>query len=146
MIHPQYPQHPFRIRKEGEINRIFDENRRSWVKLTPEEWVRQNFYQWLVQEMGYPASMIAIEMQIRLFELNKRFDMLVYNRDHQPWMMIECKAPSVPLNEHTLMQLLRYNMAVPVPYLVITNGAYCSAIERNTDSLQELDSLPRYPQ
>lgn len=144
MIHPQYPQHPFRVQKEGEINRIFDENRRAWVKLTPEEWVRQNFYQWLVQVMEYPASMIAIEKEIRLFELTKRFDLLVFDRDHKPWMIVECKAPSVPLNEKTLMQVLRYNMAVPVPYIVMTNGSYCRVLKRGEDEAGEVEEMPNW--
>jgi Type I restriction enzyme R protein N terminus (HSDR_N) len=91
MINPKYPQFEFRIRKEGDITRIFCESRKIWVRLTPEEWVRQNFFQWLVQEMKYPASMIAVEKEIRLFELNKRFDMLVYDKEHKPWMIVECR-------------------------------------------------------
>jgi hypothetical protein len=144
MINPMYPQHEFRIKKEGDLSRIFDEARKIWVKLTPEEWVRQNFFQFLVTEMKYPASMIAVEKEITLFELTKRFDMLVYDQQHKPWMMVECKAQSVPLNERTLMQVLRYNMAVPVPYIVMTNGAYCRAIQRHGDTVSELDVLPAY--
>jgi hypothetical protein len=144
MINPKYPQHEFRTRKEGDITRIFCESRKIWVRLTPEEWVRQNFFQWLVQEMKYPASMIAVEKEIRLFELNKRFDMLVYDKEHKPWMMVECKAQSVPLTGKTLMQVLRYNMAVPVPYIVMTNGSYVRAISRQGEAVQELAELPSY--
>ncbi|HLO81533.1 MAG TPA: type I restriction enzyme HsdR N-terminal domain-containing protein [Chitinophagaceae bacterium] len=144
MINPKYPHHEFRIKKEGDISRIFCESRKIWVKLTPEEWVRQNFFQWLLQEMKYPASMIAVEKEIRLFELNKRFDILVYNRNHEPWMMVECKAQSVPLTEKTLMQVLRYNLAVPVPFIVMTNGSYVRAIARQGDAVTELTELPAY--
>lgn len=144
MINPKYPQHEFRIKKEGDSSRIFCENRKIWVKLTPEEWVRQNFFQWLVQEMKYPASMIAVEKEIRLFDLNKRFDILVYDRQHTPWMMVECKAQSVPLTEKTLMQVLRYNLAVPVPFIVMTNGSYVRAIARQGDDVTELNELPAY--
>ncbi len=144
MINPIYPQHEFRIRKEADLSRIFDEARKIWVKLTPEEWVRQNFFQYLITELNYPASLIAVEKEIVLFDLTKRFDMLVYDRDHQPWMMVECKAQSVPLTEKTLMQVLRYNMAVPVPYIVMTNGSYCRAIHRNGQDVVELDKLPDY--
>jgi hypothetical protein len=114
------------------------------VRLTPEEWVRQNFFQWLVQEMKYPASMIAVEKEIRLFDLNKRFDMLVYDKVQKPWLMVECKAQSVPLTEKTLMQVLRYNMAVPVPFIVMTNGSYVRAISRQGEEVREMDELPVY--
>jgi len=145
MINPVYPAHEFRIRTEDGTRKIFDENRKIWVKLTPEEWVRQNFFQWMVQVKGYPPSLIAIEKEIRLFELTKRFDMLVYDRSHQPWMMVECKAQGVPLNEKTFLQALRYNIAVPVPYIVVTNGAYCRAVLRGNEKVSELSELPEYP-
>jgi hypothetical protein len=144
MINPQYPSFEFKIRKEGDIKKIFCESRKIWVRLTPEEWVRQNFFQWLVQEMKYPASMIAVEKEIKLFDLTKRFDILVYNRDHAPWMMVECKAQSVPLTEKTLMQVLRYNMAIPVPFIVMTNGSYVRAISRQGETVQEIAQLPSY--
>jgi hypothetical protein len=144
MINPKYPAFEFKIRKEGDITRIFCESRKIWVRLTPEEWVRQNFFQWLVQEMKYPPSMIAVEKEIRVFDLTKRFDILVYNRDHTPWLMVECKAQSIPLTEKTLMQVLRYNMAVPVPYIVMTNGSYVRAIARDGEEVREMDELPEY--
>ena len=85
-----YPHHPYKI-KEDEQRRefIFDELRKLWVRLTSEEWVRQNFAQYLVQVMKYPASYVAIEREIRLGERKKRFDLLVFNKAAQPWMMIE---------------------------------------------------------
>ncbi|HSF45649.1 MAG TPA: type I restriction enzyme HsdR N-terminal domain-containing protein [Chitinophagaceae bacterium] len=144
MINPSYPPFEFKTRKEGEITRIFCEARKIWVRLTPEEWVRQNFYQWLVQHMKYPSSMIAVEKEIKLFDLVKRFDILVYNTDHTPWLMVECKAQTVPLTEKTLMQVLRYNMALPVPYIVMTNGSYVRAIAREGDSVREITELPPY--
>jgi hypothetical protein len=145
MINPKYPAFEFKIRKDGDVTKIFCESRRIWVRLTPEEWVRQNFFQWLVQEMKYPASMIAVEKEIKLFDLTKRFDILVYNRDHVPWLMVECKAQTVPLTEKTLMQVLRYNMAVPVPFIVMTNGSYVRAITRDGEGAREITALPEYP-
>lgn len=144
MINPTYPAFEFKIRKEGDITRIFCESRKVWVRLTPEEWVRQNLFQWLVQVLRYPASMIAVEKEIRLFELTKRFDILVYDKDHKPWMMVECKAQSVPLTEKTLMQVLRYNMAVPVPYIVMTNGSYVRAIFRDGEAVREIGEMPEW--
>ena len=89
MIKIQYPKFDFRIKKEDGKEWIFDEFRKQWVRLTPEEWVRQNILQYLVQVKKYPASLIAIEKEITLGELRKRFDILIY-RDAKPWMIIEC--------------------------------------------------------
>ncbi|AXY75478.1 restriction endonuclease subunit R [Paraflavitalea soli] len=142
MIRIEYPSFPFRIREEEGKELIFDELRRLWIRLTPEEWVRQNFLQYLVQTMGYPASLIAIERELKLGELRKRFDVLVYNRQHQPWLMVECKAMEVNLDESVLQQVLRYNIAVPVPFLVITNGHYCAGFEKRGQQLQAIGTLP----
>lgn len=142
MIRIEYPSFPFRIREEDGKEQIFDELRKVWIRLTPEEWVRQNFLQYLVQVMRYPASLIAIERELKLGELKKRFDVLVYNRQHQPWMMVECKAMEVNLDESVLQQVLRYNIAVPVPFLVITNGHYCAGFEKHGGQLQLIDTLP----
>ena len=130
------------MREEEGKELIFDELRRLWVRLTPEEWVRQNFLQYLVQTLRYPASLIAIERELKLGELRKRFDVLVYNRQHNPWMMVECKAMEITLDESVLQQVLRYNIAVPVPFLVVTNGHYCAGFEKRDQQLQPLDILP----
>jgi len=142
MIRINYPQHDFRRKEEEGKEYIFDELRKSWLRLTPEEWVRQNFLQYLIQEKRYPASLIAVEKEIQLGELKKRFDILVYNREHQPWMMIECKDMQTELNEPVLHQLLRYNIAVPVTYMIITNGSYCIGFHKKEQQLQLLDDLP----
>ncbi|MDI9363952.1 MAG: type I restriction enzyme HsdR N-terminal domain-containing protein [Flavobacterium sp.] len=122
MIKIAYPAFNFKIKGEVGKEVIFDEIRKQWVKLTPEEWVRQNTIQYLLQSLHYPTSLIAVEKELKLGELKKRFDILVYNRQHQPWLMIECKAMDVALTESVLQQVLRYNMAIPVAYLFITNG------------------------
>lgn len=144
MIKIEYPEFPFRIKKQGSSEFIFDELRHAWLRLTPEEWVRQNFVQYLVQVQKYPASLIAIEKEIRLGELRKRFDILVYDRDHQPWMMIECKEMQIDISEQILHQILRYNMAVPVRFLIITNGSYCLGYEKLADRLQLIEFLPAF--
>ncbi|MEI9943045.1 MAG: type I restriction enzyme HsdR N-terminal domain-containing protein [Chitinophagaceae bacterium] len=95
-----------------------------------EEWVRQNFIQYLIQVKKYPSSLIALEKMIELGELKKRFDILVYDTDHKPWMIVECKASSVELNETVLHQLLRYNISMPAEYLIITNGEYSYGWQR----------------
>lgn len=142
MISITYPAYRFRIKAENGREFIFDEWRKLWVRLTPEEWVRQNFLQYLVGVKAYPASLIAVEKKIQYGELSKRFDILVYDASHVPWMMIECKAMEVTLNEKVLHQVLRYNMSVPVTYLVITNGVFVAAFERNASGLHPLNDLP----
>ena len=142
MIKIHYPQHPFKIKKEGNAESIFDELRKSWIRLTPEEWVRQNFVQYLIQTKHYPSALIAIEKEIMLGELKKRFDILVYDRFHQPWMMVECKEMDTEINQNVLEQILRYNIAIPVRYLIITNGSYCLGYEKQHSHLQLLQALP----
>lgn len=144
MIRIEYPSFPYRIKEEEGKEFIFDEYRRQWLRLTPEEWVRQNFLQYLLQVKKYPASLTAIEKEIRLGELKKRFDILVYDAQHQPWLMVECKGMDVLLSDVVLQQVLRYNIAIPVPYLVITNGSFCVAYIRKNNQLQLLDVLPDF--
>jgi hypothetical protein len=143
MIKIDYPEHEFRTRHDKGGHQIFDELRKTWLKLTPEEWVRQHFVRFLISK-NIPASLVAIEKQIRVGELNKRFDILVYNADHQPWMMVECKATTVPLNEDVLHQVLRYNIAVPVKYLLITNGTECVVYMKENNKLVELAEVPGF--
>src|SRR5687768_15606872 len=104
MIPVAYPEPHFKIKTEVGKQSIFCLIRKRWMVLTPEEWVRQNFLAYLISVLKYPATLIAVEKEISLGELNKRFDILVYNGLHQPWMMIECKEPEVELNETVLQQ------------------------------------------
>lgn len=144
MINIYYPPHPFKIREESGKEFIFDEQRKQWVRLTEEEWVRQNFTQYLVQVKKYPSSYIAVEKKIKLGERNKRFDILVYNEAALPWMMIECKAMEIPLDKNVLWQILHYNLAIPVKYLVVTNGLICHAYVKTEHDFAAVDSLPTY--
>jgi hypothetical protein len=142
MIRVQFPEPQFSIKKEGEKRYIFDAIRKTWLLLTPEEWVRQNFVSYLINELKYPAAFIALEKGLVLNELKKRFDILVYDKTHQPWMMVECKAPEIKLSEDVLQQVLRYNITVPVKYLVITNGDATIGWEKEGSVLKLLDNLP----
>ncbi len=144
MIKIDYPQQPFRTKKEGNTDFIFDEWRKRWVIVTPEEWVRQNFLQFLVQVADCPSSLIAVEKEILVGELRKRFDILVYDRNHQPWMMIECKAMDIPLDDSVFNRVLRYSIRIPAPYLVITNGHYCAAWKKEGGQLELLEKLPAF--
>ncbi len=142
MVIINYPQPDFRIKNEDGKEFIFDALRKKWLLLTPEEWVRQNFIQYLIKTKNYPASLIAIEKEIQLGELKKRFDILVYDNNHQPWMMIECKAGEVKLDEDVLQQVLRYNISVPVKYIIITNGSYTYAWQKENNGLQLINEVP----
>ena len=139
-----YPEPGFRIKEEEGKEFIFDALRKKWLLLTPEEWVRQNFVQYLIQSKNYPSSLIALEKEIQLGELKKRFDILVYDNDHQPWMMIECKAGEIKLDDAVLQQVLRYNISVPVKYIVITNGSYKHAWQKESDGLRSIDEVPEW--
>jgi len=146
MIAVQYPEPQFRIRKEGGGAYIFDGIRKSWLLLTEEEWVRQNFIQYLVAVLHYPAACMAVEKELELNGLRKRFDILVYDGQLQPWMLVECKAPEVALSEAVLQQALRYHMSIPVPYIVITNGRFTAAWKKDGGALEFLQALPAYNQ
>ena len=144
MVIVNYPEPAFRLKKEEGREFIFDQLRKKWILLTPEEWVRQNFVQYLLQVKKYPASLVAIEKEIQLGELKKRFDVLVYSKNHQPWLMVECKSMDVKLDDEVLQQLLRYNVSVPVSYLVITNGTHCFAWQRKEGALLQLQEIPGF--
>jgi hypothetical protein len=144
MLRIHFPEPAFRIKKEGEKEFIFDVSRKKWLLLTPEEWVRQNFVQYLIQIKKYPASLIALEKEIQFGELKKRFDILVYDTNHQPWMMIECKAAAIRLDDDVLQQVLRYHVSVPVSYLVITNGDYTHAWLKENNGLHSIRELPEW--
>lgn len=127
MIAIEFPAPDFKIVRENGRDIIFDRYRKKNVVLTPEEWVRQNFLNYLIKTLSYPASLIGIEKEIHLGELKKRCDIVVYNRETRPWMIIECKEMNVPLTQSILEQIIRYHMVLPTAYLVITNGVntYC---------------------
>ena len=144
MIMVQYPEPQFRLKKENGKQYIFDTIRKVWLLLTEEEWVRQNFVNYLITALNYPQSLIALEKEIWLNDLKKRFDILVYNREHQPWMMVECKAPAINLSEDALQQVLRYNITLPVRFIVITNGNATIGWEKNGSQLKQLVDLPAF--
>lgn len=145
MIKIYYPSYPFKIREpEKKKEEIWDELRKLWVRLTPEEWVRQNFIQYLLLVKNYPPSYIAVERRMKLGELNKRFDLLVFDKAAQPWMLVECKSMEEKLDSRVLWQVLRYNMATPVRYIIITNGSECHAFIRSATDFESIIALPAY--
>jgi hypothetical protein len=138
-----YPTYPFKIQQVQGKDQIFDPFRKAWVILTPEEWVRQNILQYLVQTCNYPSSLIAVEKTIQLGELDKRFDIVVYKNDI-PWMIIECKEARVEIGEKTLQQILQYQQVLNAQYLIITNGHQTLGTKIDSGKLQPLQNFPEY--
>jgi len=143
MIDLQYPNYPFKIKALHGKDQIFDPFRKTWVVLTPEEWVRQNLLQYLVQNLHYPSSLIAVEKEIKLGELSKRFDIVVY-KNELPWMIIECKEAKVALNEKTMEQILQYQQVLTAQYLFISNGHETMGAKIESGKLQALQNFPEY--
>ena len=110
--------------------------------ITPEEWVRQNFLHYLIEVLHYPASLIAVEKQLMLGDIKKRFDIVVYNKESKPFMMIECKEMNVALSENVLQQVLRYNTNMQAKFLIITNGSHCFGFEKIDNRFEEINSMP----
>jgi len=146
MIAIEFPAPDFKITSENGRDIIFDRYRKKNVILTPEEWVRQNFLNYLVKTLGYPASLIGIEKEIYLGELRKRCDIVVYNRDTKPWMIVECKEMNIPLTQAILEQIIRYHMVLPTAYLVITNGinTFCCQHMVEEQQWQFIQQLPAH--
>ncbi len=142
MIKINYPPYKPKIKTTAGKEFIFDEVRKRWVILTPEEWVRQNFLQYLIVIKKHPVALIAVEKTIELEDVKNRFDIVLYDNKHQPWMIIECKEMAVALDRKVLDQVLRYNIPLQVPYLVITNGSYCYAFEIADGQMKAIDDLP----
>ncbi len=112
---------------------IFCAWRHRWVRLTPEEWVRQQLLHRMVEQLGYPASLIAVEVAITVGEVHKRCDAVVYDRAMQPLLLIECKAETVPLTQKTLDQAITYNRKLNVPFLLLHNGPQSIFVTLNPD-------------
>src|SRR5690606_17467152 len=143
MIKMLYPEQKPRIKTEDGKELVFCIIRKKWLVLTPEEWVRQNVLLSLIVLSNYPASLIAVEKKLTLHELTKRFDIVVYDRSGNPFMLIECKEMNVPLTANTMDQALRYNMQLQAPIFVISNGVNCIGFRKSeTGGIEELKQLP----
>lgn len=140
------PAYDFTIRQIDGKAMIFDPVRQKYVRLTPEEWVRQHFVQYLVQEQGVPQALVAVETGFVYQGMQRRADVVVYDRQGRPLMMVECKAPEVEVGQDVFDQVARYNKVVQARYLVVTNGLvhYCCALDRARHTYRFLEALPRY--
>ncbi|MEZ4988371.1 MAG: type I restriction enzyme HsdR N-terminal domain-containing protein [Saprospiraceae bacterium] len=125
---------------------VRDPIRSKWLVLQPEEWIRQMLVAWLIDGLGVNKNRIAIEKGLKVNTLSKRCDILVYDAQMKPWLLVECKAPDVPLNEKVFRQIAAYNIPLQVPYLLVCNGpqAYACSIDFEQGTFAFLDALPRY--
>jgi|SRR5690606_28627591 len=146
MITLQFPAHPFTIKEEEGRRFIFDNFRKKYVQLTPEEWVRQNILVYLTHVLNYPKGLIAVEREIKINGLKKRYDIVVYSRDQKPWMLAELKSPEINLSQSTVEQIMRYHQILQTPYWLLSNGqqTFCAAITNH--SVNWLISLPAFEQ
>lgn len=145
LIKLTYPTYQPRLEKRSGKTYLFDELRKKWVLLTPEEWVRQHLFQLLIQHCQYPASLIAMEKQIPAGAVQQRYDLVVHRSDGSPWMLIECKEPNVPLNEKVFSQVIRYQLHLQAAFLVITNGKEALIFEVENGTLKNTGKFPDFP-
>ena len=125
---------------------IYDTLRRKYVALTPEEWVRQHFVNWLISDKSYPASLMANEASIKLNSLTRRCDTVVYNQLLEPLMIIEYKESNIPVTQGVFDQVVRYNTVLKVKYIVVSNGInhYCCKMDYDKQSYDFLTDIPNY--
>lgn len=146
MLALNLPPYSFKISNKEGKKYIFDVLRKKYVALTPEEWVRQHFINYLLMHKGYPSGLLANEIQINLNGTKKRCDTVLYNRDLTAKMIVEYKAPDVVITQAVFDQITRYNMVLRVEYLIVTNGInhYCCRIDYATNSYVFLPEIPDY--
>jgi len=146
MLQLNLPEYNFRIKKQDDKLLIFDAQRKRYVSLTPEEWVRQHFIRFLIEEKGYPAAYLAIEKQLNMNGMKKRCDAILYNDHALPVLIIELKAPTVPITQTTFDQVAVYNAKLKVDFFMISNGIehYCCKVDTNNSRYEFFPELPDY--
>jgi hypothetical protein len=146
MLKLKLPNYKFKIKSNENKTLIFDNLRKKYMVLTPEEWVRQNFVQFLIEEKKYPISLIALEKQLTINNRKKRTDILVFNTDGKPDIVVECKAPAIKITQATFDQIARYNLTLKANYLIVTNGLehfYCK-MDFENETYIFLKTIPEY--
>lgn len=140
------PEYTFRTKVENGKRMIFDIIRKKYVVLTPEEWVRQNFIHYLLKEKKYPQSLMAVEKQIMVNGQTRRFDLLIYLRNGQPLLIAEFKAPEVKITQEAFDQVVRYNMALRVERILVSNGLqhFACEVDYPNNSYKFLKEVPEY--
>jgi hypothetical protein len=141
MIKINYPDKKPVIKTAAGREWIFCTIRKKWMVLTPEEWVRQNLLLYFIEELNYPASLMAVEKQLQLGDLKKRFDIVLY-KNALPFMLVECKEMNVPISQKTLDQVMRYNINLQADYFVITNGTDCYGFKKEEGEMRNVNVFP----
>ncbi len=141
-----FPVYPFRFKNSENKVAIFDEIRKKFILLTPEEWVRQHVVQYLLLEKKNPKSYINVEKVIKINGLIKRYDIVVFQPDGNIFLLVECKAPSVPVSQITFDQIARYNIQMNANYMMVTNGLnhYFCQMDYEQERYNFLQNLPEY--
>lgn len=145
MLELSLPAFEYKVKKKNETVMIFDIIRKKYVVLTPEEWVRQHIVHYLIEHKNFPSISIALEREIDLYGLRRRFDIVVFERNGNPYLVIECKAPSVRLTQQVFDQAFRYNITLCAPYVAVSNGIrhFCGKIVRSKGFVF-LEDFPEY--
>ena len=140
------PAYDAKISEENGKLRIFDPLRKFHVTLTPEEWVRQHFVNYLVNHKGYPTTLTANEVAIKLNDTSRRCDTVVYDKQLQPKVIVEYKAPTVKITKDVFAQISRYNLILKVDYLIVSNGLqhYCCKMDYEKQSFNFMQEIPEY--
>ena len=141
-----FPVYSFRFKNSENKVSIFDEIRKKFILLTPEEWVRQHVVQFLLQDKKYPKSYINVEKLIKINDLSKRYDGVVFQPNGEIFLLIECKAPEVSISQQTFDQIARYNLVLKAKYLMVTNGLnhYFCQMDFENEKYVFLKELPEY--
>lgn len=146
MFRLNLPPYPIKITERGDKRMIFDFLRRKYVALTPEEWVRQHFVHYLVEHKGYPQGLLGNEIELRTGEKRLRCDSILYNKVAAPMMIIEYKAPTIPIQQKTFDQISVYNLLLKVDYLIVSNGLqhFCCKMDYANQRYTFLRAIPDY--
>jgi hypothetical protein len=143
-----FPEFKAVFKTLGQKKYIFDNFRKKFVTLTPEEWVRQHVAHFLCSHQSVPIGLISLEVPMKFHSMNKRADIVVYNRNHQPGLLVECKAPDVSLKQETFQQIATYNFVLNASLLLVTNGieTYLFHIDFQNSNMNQLEKLPEFNQ
>ncbi|MCU4157227.1 type I restriction enzyme HsdR N-terminal domain-containing protein [Carboxylicivirga sp. A043] len=139
------PPVQFRTKQAGNKTQVFDEVRKKFVALTPEEWVRQHFIHYLLKGLGYSAGLVAVEMLVKVNGLSQRADIVLYDKRGKARIIVECKAPEVAVTRAVFNQASRYNTKLKVDYLIVTNGMqhYCAKLIDEMGNYELLKAIPK---
>jgi len=146
MLDLNLPKYDFKVKSEGGKKQIFDSVRKQFVALTPEEWVRQHFIHFLHQEKGFPLGLMGVEYPLQYNGMNKRADIICFQKEGKPMLLVECKSANVSISQKVFDQIARYNFDLRVPYLVVTNGLehFCCEINYEENSYRFLEEIPAF--